>query len=229
MHASAVARQLGISRVVIPRAPGILCALGLLDTDVRADYVQTVIGPLLELDLREVNGFLRDLDRRAQDWLTFEASGMGERTTKLSADLRYAGQNHELTVSAPPAPWSSDSLGDLCDSFHRAHQRAYGYRAEEATVSLVNLRVTALVERTRLQPRPETNGSSDSSTASEVREVWWGDGFVSTPVYQRSELPAESTLQGPAIVEQMDSTIAIAPDDRAEVDAYGNVALLLGG
>ncbi|MEE9534807.1 MAG: hydantoinase/oxoprolinase family protein, partial [Acidimicrobiia bacterium] len=225
LHASAVARQLGISRVVVPRAPGILCAQGLLATDVRTDYVQTLVTPLLDADLREVNGLLSDLEERAQDWLAAEKIGAGERTVELAADLRYAGQNYELPVTAPPAPWDADGLQELCQRFHGEHNRAYGYRLDQATVQLVNLRVTALATMAKLAPRFQTRSTCGAAAPFEHRQVWWGDGFAPTPVYHRSRLPVGSTLRGPAIVEQMDSTTLIAPDERGEVDGYGNLIL----
>ena len=227
LHASAVARQLGISRVVIPRVPGILCALGLLATDMRADYVHAAIAPLPEVDLDDVNNLLQDLEGRARGWLAAEGIRAGKHEVKLAADLRYSGQNYELTVAAPSAPWNADSLHELGERFHREHQRAYGYRVDEATVQLVNLRATALSLMPKLKPRTETRAASNDAPPFEHRDVWWEDGFVSTPIYQRSHLPLDSAVQGPAIVEQMDSTILIAPNERAEVDEYGNLILSL--
>ncbi|MFQ5875076.1 MAG: hydantoinase/oxoprolinase family protein, partial [Dehalococcoidia bacterium] len=116
---------------------------------------------------------------------------------------------------------------ELCERFHREHQRAYGYRVDQATVQLLNLRVTALALMPKLRPRSQTKGALGDVAPFEHREVWWGDGFVSTPVYERSHLPVGSTVRGPAIVEQMDSTILIARNDQGEVDEYGNLIVSL--
>ncbi len=227
LHASAVARLLGISRVVVPPAPGILCAQGLLATDMRTDYVQTFVAPLLEADRREVNSRLSALEGTAGAWLDAEAVGPGDRKVEFSADLRYAGQNYELPVAAPAAPWSADGVKDLGERFHQEHERAYGYRADQGTVQLVNLRVTALATMPKLTPQPQSKSAPGEVAPFEHRDVWWDDGFVPTPVYRRSHLPVGCTFQGPAIVEQMDSTILIAPKEQAEVDEYGNLILSL--
>jgi N-methylhydantoinase A len=227
LHAPAVARLLGISRVVVPPAPGILCAQGLLATDMRTDYVQTLVAPLLRADLRQVNRLLSVLEGRANAWLDAEAIGPEDRKVELSADLRYVGQNYELSVAAPAAPWRTGGVKDLAERFHQEHNRAYGYRADQATVQLVNLRVTALATMPKLKPRSAGNGAPAEIAPFEHRDVWWGDGFVSTPVYLRSGLPAGSTVPGPAVVEQMDSTILIAPKEQGQVDEYGNLILFL--
>jgi N-methylhydantoinase A len=225
LHASGVARQLGITRVVVPPAPGILCAQGLLATDMRTDYVQTCVSPLLEADLGVVNNLLSGLEERAQAWLAAEAEGAEDRAVEFSADLRYAGQNYELPVSAAPAPWRAGILQELAERFHEEHRRAYGYRADQATVQLVNVRVTALATIPKPRPRPQSVGSPSGPAPYEHREVWWEEGFVSTPVYRRAGLPAGSRLRGPAIVEQMDSTTLVAPEEQGEVDGYGNLIL----
>ena len=227
LHASAVARELGISRVVVPQAPGIFSAQGLLAADMRADYVRALIAPIPDVDLPEANGLLRDLEDRAREWLNAERVGPGEHAIEVSTDLRYVGQNHELTVAAPPGPWNADSLQELCEQFHIEHQRSYGYRVDQATVQLVNLRVTALIIMPKPSPRPRVEDTPGDVTPFEHRDVWWGSGVVSTPVYRRIILPVGGVVQGPAIVEQMDSTTLVAPDERAEVDAYGNLILSL--
>ena len=227
MHASAVARALGIRRVLIPRTPGILCAIGLLATDMRTDYVQAVITLIPEADLEEINSTIRGLERRAEDWFINEGIGVENRVLKLSADLRYAGQNYELTVAAPPAPWNNDSLRKLSESLHNEHRRSFGYSMNKATVQLVNLRVTALASIPKLDLKSEVNETVGAATPFEHREVWWGDGLVSTPVYQRSRLPSGTEVNGPAILEQTDSTVLIAPGEQGKVDQYGNLILSL--
>lgn len=228
LHASAAARQLGISRVVVPPAPGALCALGLLTTDMRSDYVQAFIMPVPDVDLHAVNTVLGGLERLAQDWLGTEGIDATKRTLQVSADLRYVGQNHELTVAAPPAPWDAGGLADLCERFHREHDRAYGYRADQLTVQLVNVRLAALVAMPGLRPHAEDTGAWDNVAPVEHRDVWWADGFVPTPVYERASLPTGFRVRGPAVVQQLDSTTIIAPEEEGEVDGYGNLVLSLG-
>ncbi len=228
LHASVVARELGIPSVVVPTTPGILCALGLLATDMRTDYVQAFIEPLPSVNLEDVNDTLRDLNDRAWQWLRTEQTDVEGCVVSLSADMRYVGQNYELPVDAPPAPWTEASLQTLRDRFHQAHQQAYGYHDDQSTAQLVNLRATALAPMPPLPAQAQSPGRDPDLTPSEVRDVWWNGGFVSTAVYQRSRLPIGGAIEGPAVIEQMDSTTLIAPGEQAEVDGHGNLIIQLG-
>ncbi|MAF52743.1 MAG: hydantoinase/oxoprolinase family protein [SAR202 cluster bacterium] len=225
LHATAVARQLGIPTVVVPRTPGTLCALGLLTSDMRTDYVQAMIGPLLQADLVAVNRILNDLEGRARLWLQAERGDIDGCVIEVSADLRYTGQNYELPADAPPAPWDQASLELLAERFNVEHQRANGYRSDRAVVQLVNLRVTALAPMPRLPSPPVQREAALDVSPSERRDVWWNDSIVSTPIHERDQLSVGMTLDGPAIVEQMDSTTLIAPGERARVDENENLII----
>ncbi len=227
LHATAVARKLGIPTVVVPRTPGTLCALGLLTSDMRTDYVQALIKPLLQADLAEVNRIVNDLEGRARLRLEAEKGDVVDSVVEVSADLRYMGQNYELPVDAPPAPWDEASLDLLAERFHVEHQRANGYRSERAIVQLVNLRVTALAPMPRLPFQPLRRKADHGEPPREHRDVWWEDGFVQTPIHERAQLSIGMTLYGPAAVEQMDSTTLIAPGERARVDENENLVISL--
>ncbi|HJO81748.1 MAG: hydantoinase/oxoprolinase family protein [SAR202 cluster bacterium] len=227
LHATAVAKQLGVPTVVVPRTPGTLCALGLLTSAMRTDYVQALIGPLLQADLAEVNGILGDLEGRARFWLQTESSDIDGSAVTLSADLRYTGQNYELPVDAPPSPWDGASLDLLAERFHIEHERANGYRSDQATVQLVNLRVTALAPMPHLPSVSERHMQAAVAAPRVYREVWWDGEFTPTPIYERSQLSIGARLDGPVIVEQMDSTTLIAPGERARIDENGNLVISL--
>lgn len=227
LHANAVAKQLGISKVIFPPSPGILCALGLLATDMRTDYVQTLIAPADQIDLRHVNRLLNQIQNKANSWLKAEGISKENSSVEISVDLRYMGQNYELTVNAGLGPWTKKDIQALIERFHKEHERAYGFRSEKSTVQMVNIRATALAAMPQVQPLKQDGSSAPQITPFKYREAWWDSKFVETPVFRRSDMLAGTMILGPAIIEQMDSTLLIGPGEKGLVDPYMNLILSL--
>jgi N-methylhydantoinase A len=208
MHACALAEELGMQTVLVPRAGGVLSALGLAISDVRRDYVSPYLSPLDEVDAGEFEKRFARMESMAEKDL--DDPGHTRR-----ADLRYRGQSFELTVEA-------DSLEKLEDRFHTAHERRYGYRMEEEAVELVNLRLvsTVAVEKPELdEPEP-----ADEVTAG-VREANFDGEWVEVPVLDRDNMGQGSEVEGPAIVEFRESTCVVRPGWSGKVDAIGTLVL----
>jgi len=208
MHACALAEELGMQTVLVPRAGGVLSALGLAISDVRRDYVSPYLSPLDEVDAGEFENRFARMESMAEKDL--DDPGHTRR-----ADLRYRGQSFELTVEA-------DSLEKLEDRFHAAHERRYGYRMEEEAVELVNLRLvsTVAVEKPELdEPEP-----ADEVTAG-VREANFDGEWVEVPVLDRDNMGQGSEVEGPAIVEFRESTCVVRPGWSGKVDAIGTLVL----
>ena len=208
MHACALAEELGMQTVLVPRAGGVLSALGLAISDVRRDYVSPYLSPLDEVDAGEFEKRFARMESMAEKDL--DDPGHTRR-----ADLRYRGQSFELTVEA-------DSLEKLEDRFHAAHERRYGYRMEEEAVELVNLRLvsTVAVEKPELdEPEP-----ADEVTAG-VREANFDGEWVEVPVLDRDNMGQGSEVEGPAIVEFRESTCVVRPGWSGKVDAIGTLVL----
>lgn len=208
MHACALAEELGMQTVLVPRAGGVLSALGLAISDVRRDYVSPYLSPLDEADAGEVEKKFARMQSMAEREL--DDPGHTRR-----ADLRYRGQSFELTVEA-------DSLEKLEDRFHAAHERRYGYRMEEEAVELVNLRLisTVPVEKPELdEPEP-----TDEATAG-VREANFDGEWMEVPVLDRDKMGQGSEVAGPAIVEFRESTCVVRPGWSGKVDAIGTLVL----
>ncbi|MFQ5828337.1 MAG: hydantoinase/oxoprolinase family protein [Candidatus Methylomirabilia bacterium] len=224
MHAILVAEELGIERILIPPFPGNFSALGLLASDIKHDLAQTRIGPLSEVEpIREI--FTR-MKADAEARLGHEGFAPRDMRLACSLDLRYLGQAFELSVPVGPDTMTEP---ELAGDFHRRHLQTYGHADEAGEVEVVNLRLTAygLVSKADLrQYQSETRSLAEAQ--SEQRPVYFQDGFVACPVYERERLPAGAAIPGPAIVEEFGATAVIFPGWRASLDRWGSLLLERG-
>lgn len=214
MHAVQVASELGIGTVIVPVAGGVLSAYGLLAADERYDRVRTHLVELSEADPDRIEAILQDL---AEDALS--DSSAAEPTVEHEADLRYAGQSFELTVPLD-VPFDRETVSER---FHAAHERTYGYRMDVA-VELVNLRTTVRKERSLAETRYEGNGDSYRDT----RPVDFDGDSYETEIHDRLALSANSTVSGPAVLEQAESTTVIPPEWSASVSEDGTLRIQRG-
>lgn len=228
LHAARLARELGMTRVIVPRFPGILCALGLLLTDLRADFAATRLLTLEEASLGPLEALFAGLARDADAWLAAEGLPVAARRLTRTIDMRYRGQNYELPVALPDGPLGPATLVALARGFEALHRERYGFLAEGETIQIVTARIEAagLVPKARFEPRPDA-GPDSSAALTGRRDVWMPEagGFVATPVYARERLAPGNRIEGPAIVEQMDTTTVVLPGMIARVDAYETLIL----
>jgi N-methylhydantoinase A len=208
MHACSLAEELGMETVLVPRAGGVLSALGLAISDLRRDYVRPYLAPLEEVDR---GGF----EQRFEDMEGTAAEDLEDPEHTRRADLRYRGQSFELTVEA-------DSLEKLEERFHAAHEQRYGYRMDDEPVELVNLRLVATVpvEKPELE-EPAAEGEA----VSEPREANFDGEWREVPVYDRERMGEGSEVEGPAIVEFKESTCVVRPGWGGTVDGVGTLVL----
>ncbi|MDQ8728269.1 hydantoinase/oxoprolinase family protein [Bradyrhizobium sp. LHD-71] len=228
LHAARLALELDMKRVLIPRNPGILCAMGLLLTDLRADFAATKLLPATNASVDDVVSAFKGLTERAGEWFVHEKVAPADRRLSRTADMRYAGQNYELAVPLPEGPVTAVTIAALADGFAEAHRQRYGFVAEGEPVQIVTLRLEAAgrVRKAELQAFDDA-GKDASRAVVGMRDVWFPEagGFVPTPIYGRDELLAGNAFTGPAIVEQMDTTTVVLPGMHARVDAYLNLVL----
>lgn len=228
LHAARLARELDIPRVIVPEAPGILCALGLLVTDLRTDFSLTRLLRLVPGSLDAINGAFAELAGRAEAWFEAEGIGAGRRQVRRSVDLRYQGQNYELAVAASEGVLDKEALAELAAGFARAHEQLYGYDQPGEPIQAVTFRVEAsgVTPKAELRASPaggmEASGARVGSRAVYLPEA---GGFVECPVYERSLLASGNRLVGPALIDQLDATTLILPGQRAAVDGYRNVVI----
>jgi len=228
LHAARLARELAMPRVIIPESPGLLCALGLLMTDLRTNYSQTRLLPADERSLSAMTETFAMLEERATAWFEQEGIEPSRRQLRRAVDMRYAGQNYELTVEAPSGAVTAQSLGQLLDGFTHAHEQMYGYVAPEEPVQVVTFRLEAsgLAHKVELCAEPEKPSPPEAARSGERRAYLpEAGGWTDCPVYDRSLLRAGFQIAGPAVVEQMDSTTLVLPGQMARVDPYRNLLL----
>jgi N-methylhydantoinase A len=228
LHAARLARELDIQRILVPRNPGILCAMGLLLTDLRADFATTRLLPLEASVLGDIEQAFAALKAQAEAWFAHEEIAADARRLLRTVDMRYAGQNYELAIALPDGPITAKTIDLLSQGFAEAHQRMYGFLADNEPVQLVTFRLeaTGLVSKATLQAHPPA-GADATAAIRESREVWLAErgDFVTCPVYAREALKSGNRFAGPAIVEQMDTTTVVLPGMTARVDAYLNLIL----
>jgi N-methylhydantoinase A len=226
MHAWALAKNLGIPRVIIPSAPGLHSALGLLTTDLRIDKSQTILEPMESPDLSRLVSVFQELEQELRERLLEQGASNQTILIQRMADLRYTGQAYEITLPVPKRDITKKWLTQLATSFHDQHQQQYGFSSHNAPVTIVNLRVNALepMPTPHLAEIPEQVGEPPVRT---TREVYFEEleQSVDTPIYERSVLGTGAQIIGPAIVEQLDSTTVIHPKTRASVQSGGNLIM----
>jgi N-methylhydantoinase A len=221
LHAADVAYNMGMRKVLVPPRPGLLSAIGLLHADVRGDFSLTRLVRAHRDSLAALNTGFETLRKRGTEWL----KGEGESRADLEwyADLRYLGQNYELSMALKSDRLDERSLAALMISFHRRHKEQYGYDMRSQPVEVVNLRLVVTARR-RATPNASarvTRGDTKHALV-ERRRVWFPrGGFVATPVYDRDLLPAGCRISGPAIIEQMDATTVVPPKARVRGDKLG--------
>ncbi|NDL63927.1 hydantoinase/oxoprolinase family protein [Acerihabitans arboris] len=228
IHASRLARALDMPKVVIPKFPGIMCALGLLLTDLKSSFSSALLRPLDS----EAAGAIRHgyalLEDRADAWFSEEHIGLERRQLARALDLRYAGQGHELTVACPAGMIDERALETLRHGFEQAHRQAYGYVADDEPVQITALRLEAvgIVAKAGF-PRSDPAQHPAADAVMGRRAVWIPEagGFTDCPVYDRARLGFGHRFTGPAIVDQMDSTTLVLPGQTATVDSYLNLVI----
>lgn len=228
MHAGRMARDLGIPTVLVPLTPGVHSALGLLMSDVKHDYVRSKLVGLDDLDLAEINHLFSQLIEQAKADLYDEGFHRDKITLEPYLDLRYAGQGYELTVPCSMPPLTKQDLIIMRERFDTLHEQNSGHKAETEPVELVSLRLISLglVPQAKLSPGKVTGRKIDEAKTGE-RKVFFGKehGTLATQIYARDRLEPGHKITGPAIVEQLDTTTLIQPEQQAVVDEYGNIII----
>jgi len=231
LHAARLARELEIPRIVVPKHPGILCAMGLLLTDLRTNASMTRLLPLEDAALGAMREAMDDLERRAAEWFAREDIPASARVLSRQIDLRYVGQNYEFSVPLPDGPIVAAMLPLLREGFERMHRQMYGYVAPEAPVQMTTFRVeaTGIVRKAVLPVAPPAAADAAAAIVGR-REIYFPEtgGFVSCPVYDRDRLQHGNQLSGPAVIDQMDSTTLLLPQQTARIDAGLNIIIESG-
>ena len=219
-----LAKDLGMGRMIAPRRPGVVSALGGLVADLRGDFIRTVFAPLdgqLGCDLKIL---FAELVQEARAWLAKQGHE-GPAELHLSAEMRYSGQSYEVEV-ALKQEWL-DSVEDIAQAFHQTHARLYDFADPTGQIEVINLRLAIV------GAGPDPNFPVHPATTSRVEPQMtvpvFAEKLCDIPLYKREALPSGAQLQGPAIVSQEDTTLIIPQDCTATVDPMSNIVVCFEG
>ncbi len=222
MHATALARELRIRRVIVPPNPGHFSAWGMLMADLRHDLVQTRFVRLDAVSIEELRRLWAELEGRLG--ATFAEEGVGEVVFSRAADMRYAGQEHAVQVPLPDLDGSEPEFwAEVERRFHEHHERLYGFRLA-SPCEFVNFRLTGLARVRKPSLRPLPPGGGLEQARKGTRMVHFDEvGRHPTPILERDLLGPDAVVQGPAVVEEPAACTVVFPDQTLRVDRFGNL------
>jgi len=226
VHGVPLAEEMGMAEVIVPEAPGVLAAFGLLAAAIEHHHARTLRARADGVDLDAVNRCLAALDAAGRARMREEGVAAASVRVSYSADMRYVGQAYELEVPIT-APLGGDAVDEAVRGLHAAHERVYGYARAGQPVEFVNFRAVHRypLPRPVVRPPGRAGGAADDARLGERRAYFAHGGFAATAVYDRARLPCGSRVPGPAIVEQADTTTVIPPGHAAVVDAAGSLRI----
>lgn len=221
LHGAAIAKELSIPTVIIPPNPGVTSALGCLLVDIQHDFSESFMASAADTKPADIETAFGRLEAMAAERLTHEGVEAKDIVLQRNVEMMYQGQWRSLAV---PAPSNVTDIDALIDGFHAEHEREFNYRRDDAPVSIfrVALTATGMVPKAELQTHEV---KPNTPTTDNTREVWFGGKPFTAMVFERDNLSAGATFEGPAIVEQFDSTTVIPPATTAQVDTYMNIII----
>ena len=230
MHATALARELGIPEVIVPARPGITNALGCVVADMKHDFVRTVNSPLNNVDMDEIIGILKAQSKEGTELIQQEPVSVEEIKVVHSFDMQFVGQTHILSVFLPTYDLSHEVVQS---AFDEAYYGRFRVRLPEIRAQIVNVKTTVMGRRTGicLDGLIDASGRVESLEMAQngARPVWFNGDWQNTKIFNREALPLSAKIKGPAILEQMDTMVLIEPGDEAISDKNGNILISLGG
>lgn len=230
LHACSVARELGMKNVIIPLNPGALCAVGLVNTDLMYDFSKTEMQLSTNVNLSGLTADFTELEKEAYDRLVEDNMTDDNITIVRYADCRYEGQGYEMRVPVIGGEVTEDTIEKLKESFHQIHKQQFGRSYRNVAVEIVNIRVVGTGSIEDLEPVKIEAGNGDVERAvTGSRQVTFKiDGkpeHLETKIYDRAKFKAGDVIQGPAIINQMDTTIVVEPDCVGKVNEYGIIVI----
>ena len=230
MHATALARELGIPEVLVPARPGITNALGCVVADMKHDFVRTVNSPLNNVDMDEIIGILKAQSKEGTELIQKEPVSVEEIKVVHSFDMQFVGQTHILSVFLPTYDLSHEVVQS---AFDEAYYGRFRVRLPEIRAQIVNVKTTVMGRRTGicLDGLIDASGRVESLEMAQngARLVWFNGDWQNTKIFNREALPLSAKIKGPAILEQMDTMVLIEPGDEAISDKNGNILISLRG
>ncbi|ESY88209.1 hydantoinase/oxoprolinase family protein [Mesorhizobium sp. LNHC229A00] len=218
-----LARELGMKRVMAPRRPGVVSALGGLVADLRGDFIRTIFSPLSGTSLPTIREAFETLAQEGSDWLAAQGHDASAQLN-LSCDMRYIGQSYEIEVVLSPEWLADGNTAAIAQAFHRTHERLYDFHDPDGEIELVNVRLSAVGAGPKLS-FPKVDVIDAPAIPTRRIPVYTGVSVETIDLYDRQSLAPGSTFSGPAVVVQEDTTFAIPAGAQASVDRHLNLLL----
>jgi N-methylhydantoinase A len=219
-----LARELGIGAIMVPRRPGVVCALGGLIADVKSDFIRTVFVEAVPAALPGIRHSFADLRREAEAWLRDEHGFPGPAVATLSADMRYHGQSFEIEVVLDEAWIAAGDIDAMRGAFHRQHLAIYDFNDKAGEIQIVNLRL--VIAGTTVPPTLiEAEPALGEAVPEREVEVWLDGALRRVPLYLRAALQRGHRIVGPTIIVQEDTTVCIPDGFSGHVDRHLNLQL----
>ncbi len=232
LHATAVARELGIRNVIIPRAPGVFSSFGMLFSDLRYDFVRTRLMRLDTAPLEDITGVYATMENEGRAAIAQTSAKQAEVEIRRAADMRYVGQEHAVTVDIPLEVFERGDRAVIKRLFDDTHDLRYGTCAPEEPAEIVSLRstVSGIMVKPPIEGVTAGTAETPASAFSGSRKVFFAEagGMIDTPTYARAELLAGNRIAGPALIEEHASTTVLVPGDALQVDHLGNLRITVG-
>jgi len=229
LHACAIAREIGMAQVIIPKAPGHFCAFGMLHSDLRYDFVRTWFNKLADVSFKELKGVYQELVNQGKKALTHSRIKAAKVNVAYAADMRYVGQEHPVTVELSESVMKKGDREAIKALFDAVHLRRYGTCAPKEAAEIVSLRATVsgMMKKPPLETIPKGSRQVLKSAQTGSRSVYFAElnKSVMTPTFQRDALRSGNRLVGPALIEEYASITVVLPGDRLRVDEYGNLVI----
>jgi N-methylhydantoinase A len=231
LHAVEVAREIGIRTVIIPTAPGVFSAFGMLFSDLRYDFVRTWFTRLEDAPFDRIERIYRDLENEGRAAIASSSVEPQKITLKRALDMRYMGQEHAVTVDLPLKVFERAGRVAIKRAFDAMHEQRYGTSAPDERAEIVSLRstVTGIMRKPPQEKIRRGRSAPDKTASTGKRSVYLQGKYQSTPTYARAALAAGNRINGPALIEEHASTTVLLPGDRLAVDAYGNMVIRVAG
>jgi len=229
LMASDIAEVLDVRDIIVPPQPGCGSAMGLVEVDLRNDYVRTFIARLDGTSLDGIENEFQKMEEGGSTDLKAEQVDYASRVFVRSVDLRYFGEGQEMRVNIPPDGTFAEATHLAVSRFHEEYKTQFGFNYENQTpVEVVNLRLTAIGEIRKAPRKRMAEGKGAETAQTERRQVYFSSlGFVETPVYDRARLGKGDRVEGPAIVEDFGATTVIFPGSWCGIDEWGNLRISL--
>jgi N-methylhydantoinase A len=225
LHAAALAGELGIAEVICPPIPGAFSALGLVGTDLRRDYVQTLFTTTDAADPAAVEAAFVALEQKGAAMLDRAAIASERRRFERSVDARYPRQSYELPVPVPARPVDRATLQAIAATFHDRHRHTYGHDNRAEPVQIVSIRLAAIgtIPPLVIRDRPAV---AEADAVKSKRQLWFHEtGAIDAEIYDRRRMPSSMEVASPAVIESLESTILVPPGWQAKMNEDGFVLL----